>query len=116
MSATILPDVVAEAERLLEAAEREQAALPLLGGVAVRLHAPEVPSVLEREYKDIDFAVPKGGGGAAAKILRAAGYEPEINFNAMMGKERLLFHDPEHGRQVDVFVGSFRMCHEIPFS
>jgi hypothetical protein len=26
-----------------------------------------------------------------------------------------LFLDPVHGRQVDVFVGSFRMCHEIPF-
>jgi hypothetical protein len=36
-------------------------------------------------------------------------------FNAMNGKERLLFFDTDHGRQVDVFVGSFRMCHEIPF-
>jgi hypothetical protein len=37
-------------------------------------------------------------------------------FNAVNGKERMLFHDLEHGRQVDVFVGSFRMCHEIPFA
>src|SRR5438270_13857878 len=107
MTATILPDVVAEAERLLEAAERHGAALAPRGGVAVRLHAPEVPAVLDRQYKDIDFAVPKGGSGAADKILRESGYEPEITFNAMMGKERMLFHDPEHGRQVDVFVGSF---------
>ena len=28
----------------------------------------------------------------------------------------MLFHDNEHGRQVDVFVGAFRMCHEIPLS
>jgi hypothetical protein len=27
----------------------------------------------------------------------------------------MLFHDVKYGRQVDVFVGSFRMCHEIPF-
>jgi hypothetical protein len=27
----------------------------------------------------------------------------------------MLFYDNEHGRQVDVFVGSFRMCHQIPF-
>jgi hypothetical protein len=111
----ILPDVVDEAERLLDQAQRDGATLALLGGVAVRLHAPEVPRALEREYKDIDFAVPKGRGSDADKLLRAAGYEPEIVFNAMNGKERMLFHDNEHGRQVDVFVGAFRMCHEIPF-
>jgi hypothetical protein len=112
----ILPSVVDEAERLLDQAQRDGTTLALLGGVAVRLHATEVPPSLDREYKDIDFAVPKGRGGDADKLLRAGGYEPEITFNAMMGKERMLFHDPEHGRQVDVFVGSFRMCHEIPFA
>src|SRR5579884_2454717 len=113
---TILSSVVAEAERLLEAAQSQRTTLALLGGVAVRLHAPEVPAALEREYKDLDFAVPKGGGKAAGQMLRDAGYQPEVAFNAMNGKERMLFHDPEHGRQVDVFVGSFRMCHEIPFA
>jgi Uncharacterised nucleotidyltransferase len=112
----ILAGVVEEGERLLVSAHRQGATLSLLGGVAVRLHAPEVPAPLDRQYKDLDFAVPKGGGGDAAKILREAGYEPEVVFNAMNGKERMLFHDLEHGRQVDVFVGSFRMCHEIPFA
>ena len=32
----------------------------------------------------------------------------------MNGKERLLFYDNPNERQVDVFVSSFRMCHEIP--
>jgi hypothetical protein len=112
----ILPSIVDEAQRLLGQAARDATTLALLGGVAVRLHAPEVPPSLDRQYKDLDFAVPKGRGGDADKLLRAAGYEPEIVFNAMNGKERMLFHDTEHGRQVDVFVGSFRMCHEIPFA
>ncbi len=111
----ILSGVVDEAERLLDQAQRDGATLALLGGVAVRLHAPEIPPSLDRQYKDIDFAVPKGRGSDADKLLRGAGYEPEIVFNAMNGKERMLFHDNQHGRQVDVFVGSFRMCHEIPF-
>jgi hypothetical protein len=111
----ILAGVVEEGQRLLEIASQERATFALLGGVAVRLRAPEVPTTLDREYKDLDFAVPKGAGGDAAKLLRGAGYEPEVVFNAMNGKERMLFHDPDHGRQVDVFVGSFRMCHEIPF-
>src|SRR5205823_1125353 len=39
---------------------------------------------------------------------------PLVTFNAMNGKERLLFYDNPNGRQMDVFVSSFRMCHEIP--
>lgn len=113
---TILAGVVEEGQRLVDIAGRDRATFALLGGVAVRIRAPEVPAPLDRDYKDLDFAVPKGRGGEAAKLLRSAGYEPEVAFNAMNGKERMLFHDPEHGRQVDVFVGSFRMCHEIPFA
>src|SRR5947209_3486523 len=112
----ILPSVVDEAERLLDQAQRDGATVLLLGGIAVRVHAPEIPPALDREYKDIDFAVPKGGGSNADKLLRGSGYEPEVAFNAMMGRERMLFHDPQHGRQVDVFIGSFRMCHQIPFA
>jgi hypothetical protein len=112
---TILADVVEEGERLLGIAKSNGSTLALLGGVAVRVHAPEVPTALDRTYKDLDFAVPKGGGGDAQKLLRNAGYEPHVVFNAMNGKERMLFYDNDNGRQVDVFVGSFRMCHEIPF-
>ncbi|HLH66692.1 MAG TPA: hypothetical protein VKV27_13415 [Solirubrobacteraceae bacterium] len=111
----ILADVVAEGERLLGLARDQGVGLSLLGGVAVRLRAPEVPPALAREYKDLDFAVPRGRGGDAERLMRACGYEPQVMFNAMNGKERMLFHDTEHGRQVDLFIGSFRMCHEIPF-
>ena len=110
----ILPDVVAEAERLLDMAGDSGVSLRLLGGVAVRLHAPEVPAALDREYKDIDFAVPKKGAGDAEKLMRDAGYEPHVAFNAMHARERALFFDDDHGRQVDMFIESFRMCHQIP--
>jgi hypothetical protein len=84
--------------------------LRLLGGVAVRLHT----DALGREYKDLDFATTKKGSGPTQTLLRDLGYEPHVGFNAMNAKERLLFFDNPHDRQVDVFVGSFRMCHEIP--
>jgi hypothetical protein len=109
----ILDNIVAEGERLLGIAKDEGVPLALLGGVAVRLRAPEVPPALDREYKDLDFAVPKKSGGPADKIFRDAGYEPHITFNAMHARERALFFDDHHDRQVDVFIGSFRMCHRI---
>jgi hypothetical protein len=110
----ILQDIVAEGERLLGIASQEGVPLRLLGGVAVRMKAPEVPPALAREYKDIDFAVTKKGGGAADRLLKEAGYEPHVAFNAMHARERGLYYDEEHGRQVDLFIEAFRMCHEIP--
>jgi hypothetical protein len=111
---SILPGIVDEARRLLDVAASQSATISLLGGVAIRLRADDVPASLHREYKDLDFVVPKGRGRDADKLLSNNGYQPEASFNAMNGNERLLFLDPDHGRQVDVFVGSFRMCHVIP--
>jgi hypothetical protein len=44
------------------------------------------------------------------------GYEPDRVFNATNGHRRLLFYDVANSRQVDVFVGSFEMCHDIPIT
>lgn len=110
----ILEDIVAEGERLLGMASQEGVPLRLLGGVAVRMKAPEIPPALDRSYKDIDLAVTKKAAGAADKLLREAGYEPHVSFNAMHARERGLYFDGEHDRQVDLFIHSFRMCHEIP--
>jgi hypothetical protein len=110
----ILEDIVAEGERLLGMASQEGVPLRLLGGVAICLKAPELPPSLQRQYKDIDFAVTKKGGGAADKLLKNAGYEPNVAFNAMHARERGLYYDDTNGRQVDLFIDAFRMCHEIP--
>ena len=80
----------------------------------MRLRSAGLPVALQREYKDLDFATTRKGSGATQQLLRGLGYDPHLAFNTMNAKERLLFFDDAHGRQVDVFVGSFRMCHEIP--
>ena len=110
----ILEDIVSEGERLLGIASSQGVPLRLLGGIAVRLKAPEIPPSLDRKYKDIDFAVTKKGSGAADKLLKNAGYEPHVAFNAMHARERGLYYDEANGRQVDLFINAFRMCHEIP--
>jgi hypothetical protein len=114
-TAQIERDIISEASRLLEAADGEQVPLRLVGGVAVRLrHGDGVPAPLERPYNDLDFATTRKGAGATQVLLRRLGYEPHLAFNTMNSKERLLFFDWQHGRQLDVFVGTFRMSHEIP--
>ena len=78
------------------------------------MRSRNLPPALSREYQDLDFATSKKSAGDLQKLLRDLGYEPHLGFNAMNGRERLLFYDNENERQVDVFVSSFRMCHEIP--
>ena len=81
----------------------------------MRIRASDsLPGSLERQYKDIDVATTRKGSGTVAKLLKDIGYEPHVGFNAMNARERLLFFDEPNQRQLDVFVGSFRMCHEIP--
>jgi hypothetical protein len=112
----ILEDIVAEGGRLLALADDNDVDLRLLGGVAVRLHASECPAALDRQYKDLDIAIPKKASAPLDQLLRNAGYNPHVSFNAMHARERGLFFDDDHGRQVDVFVDSFRMCHAIPLA
>ena len=114
MSSEPHADIVAEGRRVLDAARGAGLTVRLLGGVAVNMRSRGLPPALSREYKDLDFATAKKSSGDLQKLLRELGYEPHVGFNAMNGKERLLFYDNPNERQVDVFVSSFRMCHEIP--
>ena len=105
-----------EAVRVAEAAESEELTLRLLGGVAIRLRAKDgLHPAFEREYADLDWIVPKGKSPDAQKFFDALGYTPHVRFNAIHGRERLLFFDEGNNRQVDVLIGTFRMSHEIPF-
>ena len=114
MSSEPHADVVTEGRRVLAAAHDAGLTVRLLGGVAVNVRSSGLPPALTREYRDLDFATAKKSSGDLQKLLRDMGYEPHVGFNAMNGKERLLFYDNPNERQVDVFVSSFRMCHEIP--
>ena len=89
--------------------------LRLVGGVAVLLRAPDgLPDALARSYRDVDFVTAKGAAGGVETLLRGEGYTPYVAFNALHGRERLLFFDDARDRQIDVFVGSFSMSHKIP--
>jgi hypothetical protein len=51
-----------------------------------------------------------------AEATHQYGYEPNTRFNSLTSATRLIVSDNVHGRQVDVFVGSFRTCHSIPIT
>lgn len=108
-------EILEEATTLLEAAEARGLPLRLIGGLAVQLRAPAGPHpALARTHKDIDFVTARGKARQVTELMRARGYCANEEFNAVNGHRRLLFYDFANERQVDVFVGSFEMCHVIP--
>ena len=112
----IRQDMVEEAVRVAKEAGRNDVALRLLGGVAIKVRAEGgLDPAFEREYADLDWITKKGKSSQVQKFFEALGYAPQTRFNTMYGRERLLYFDEKHDRQVDVLIGNFRMCHEIPF-
>lgn len=115
MSAAPHAEVLAEGRRIIGAAEAAGAPARLLGGAAISLRTGDrLHPALRRTPVDIDVATAGGAGQALAGVLRDAGYRPDEAFNRLEGHRRLLFHDDANGRQLDVFVREFAMCHAIP--
>jgi Uncharacterised nucleotidyltransferase len=109
-----LADVEAEAERVLAAAAADRVTVRLLGGVAIARHRHgPVPETLRRSYADIDLVVRRHHDRSLRMTLERLGYEPNRRFNSLHGDRRLLFYDHTNGRQLDVFVGRFQMCHTL---
>jgi hypothetical protein len=109
-----LADIEAEARRILDAAGSRGDVVRILGGIAIAMLACRpIPEPLRRSYADIDLMVPRGAGGKATALLEELGYEANRRFNSLHGATRLLFYDTANTRQLDIFVGAFKMCHEL---
>jgi hypothetical protein len=113
-NAPALADPVAEARRVVAHGEEQGVTLRLIGGVAVCLQAPDARPLLPREIKDIDLVTPKGNKRAIEAAFQSLGYASDEAFNAFHGHHRQVYVDLDNERKVDVFVGSFAMCHTIP--
>jgi hypothetical protein len=114
---SIEADIAVEAERLLTAIDDQGVAARLIGGMAIKLLAAErLHPAFARPIQDLDFILTKSARREFDRLITAAGYVPQERFNALHGARRLLYDDPVHARQIDVFVDSFSMCHELPLA
>jgi len=109
-----LPDPIAEAGRIAEAAEKNHLGLKLLGGAGIHLHSASARKPpLKRKYGDLDYAISKRDRKGVIDLFPSLGYEANERFNLMQGDRRLYFYDADNGRQVDVFIDVFQMSHVI---
>jgi hypothetical protein len=104
-----------EAKRIITLAQKQGITLRVLGGVAIVLRCPHATHrALNRTYADLDFVVPSKQARALSGVLAANGYTANRRFNALHGEKRFLFYDDVRSRQVDIFIGTFEMCHKLP--
>lgn len=112
-----LPELEAEMHRLIAEAQAREILLRLLGGLAVKVQSPQPmhPS-LQRKCPDIDFVTNKAGSQQLLGFLPEMGYTPNKTFNTLSGDRRQLWYDEQWGRQIDIFIGDFTMCHTLPLA
>jgi hypothetical protein len=109
-----LTDIVQEAQRIVDSAEKNQVTLRLFGGMAVRFHCPSATHrQLARKYADIDFMGLRKQSRSMKKLFTELGYAPRDVFNALHGDTRMVFNDIENGRRIDLFLDVFEMCHKL---
>jgi hypothetical protein len=109
-----LADIEAEAVRLVDGLAERRQRVRLIGGLAIAEHRhAAIPQALARGYGDIDVVVGPAAGAPFREAMEALGYVGNKRFNNLRGDRRMLFYDERNGRQIDVFVGRFDMCHGI---
>ena len=110
-------DIAAEAQRLIAAATENGVLIRVAGGIAIAIRgSSSLPRQLRREYHDIDLVSQKGQSKLVSDFMQTMGYVANVRFNTVQGHRRLMFAETSHGHQVDVFVGSFEMCHVLPIA
>ncbi len=88
----------------------------LIGGVAIWLRCPSADhELLRREYVDLDLLGLSPSYSEIKKFLSGLGYQADKFFNSLHGRTRMLFHDLENDRQVDVLLDEMNMCHRLDF-
>jgi len=111
-----LEDPLAEALRIVDLATARGLQVRLMGGMAVRAHAPDWTHRTRRREVDLDFATRGKDRAAFYKLLEAEGYTADKRHNAMFGGQQGWFVDATRQRPVDVLVDKLEMCHRIEFA
>lgn len=110
-----LQDPLAESLRIVEVADSAGLLVRLMGGMAIRAHAPDWPARTRRVEVDLDFATRSRDRGAFYELLASEGYTPDKRHNALFGGKQAYFVDVPRQRPVDVLVDSLEMCHRFEF-
>lgn len=109
-------EIGAEARRVVAGATERGETVRIAGGVAFQLRVAGRLSLPRPPLGDIDLVAPGKRERRVAAALTELGYTGEKEFNARHGDRRMIFWDQARDRKLEVFVGRFVMCHELPLT
>lgn len=112
-NARTLADPLAESLRVVEAAAARGLLVRLMGGMAIRAHAPDWTARTRRTDADLDFVTVSRDRAAFFGLLEAEGYTPDRQHNVLFGRKQGYFVDVARNRPVDVLVDTLEMCHRL---
>lgn len=107
---------VNEALKLVQEANKRNINLRVMGAVAFRIHCPKFIKLIDamnRELTDLDFIGYRKQRSDTIKMFKELGYT--LDKEMLILGERLKFHSPSNGPDVDVFLDELRMSHTIVF-
>ena len=109
---------VAEASRLVEAAQKAGITLRVMGACAFRIHCPKFGGLYEslaRSVTDIDLVSYSVYNGKMKPFFDSQGYASDARIIALFGRERHQYLHPDETLKVDVFFDRLAMNHTVDF-
>ena len=111
-----LADFFKDALAIIEAAERKQVELRLMGATAIYYRCPNsrgLTDAMSRALTDLDFMTLSKYVRHIPDLFAGLGFEGNERVNALYGLRRQIYADPKNGRHVDVFVDKLTFCHQV---
>lgn len=105
-----------EVKRIVEAGNRAELTLRLLGSLAFQTHCPQygyLQAKMGRAYTDIDFAGYVKQARSIGDLLASLGYQEDKEIFVVTEGGRAIFENPGNGLHVDVFYEKLDFCHVI---
>jgi hypothetical protein len=113
--------ILAEAADLLRVSAERLVIARLTGSLAIRthcpVHAPLLPALGRRPYRDIDLIAYWKDRRQVAALFEERGYvlDPAIRQAQEFGVKRFVYEHPDNHLKADVFFDELVMAHTIPF-
>jgi hypothetical protein len=108
-----------ELKRILEAGDRANVNLRVIGSLAFQMHCPNygyLQAALGRAYTDIDFAGYKKETKVIKDLMFSLGYEEDREVFIVSEGYRSIFNSTHSNLHVDVFYDKLDFCHLISWN
>jgi hypothetical protein len=121
-AASLAAAILAEADELIRIAAERRMTVRLAGSLAIRAqcpaHAPLLPALGRRPYRDIDLMAYWKDRRQIAALFEERGYvlDPAVRQAHEFGVKRFVYEHPGSHLKADVFCDDLIMAHTIPFA